>query len=53
MPRLLDAKALEQRLASIDRWLDARLSHVSAGRSRLRVGHQDLLLLPPPTPVGQ
>jgi SAM-dependent methyltransferase len=48
-----DAKALDQRLASIDRWLDARLSHVFAGRSRLRVGHQDLLLLPPPRPVGQ
>lgn len=42
---------IEQRIDSIDRWLDARLGHVAAGRSHLRVGHQDLLLLPPRPPA--
>jgi len=40
------AGAVRQPFDSIDRWQDARLGHVAAGRSRLRVGHQDLLLLP-------
>lgn len=44
------AHAVRQALDSIDRWRDARLGHVAAGRSRLRVGHQDLLLLPPHPP---
>lgn len=43
----LDPDGLMRRLGSIDRWRDARLGHVAAGRSRLQVGHQDLLLLPP------
>lgn len=43
---------IEPRMRSLDRWLDARLGHVAAGRSRLRVGHQDLLLLPPRHPAG-
>jgi hypothetical protein len=29
------------------RWLDRRLGHVASGASRLRVGHEDLLVLPP------
>jgi hypothetical protein len=44
------ADAVRQPLESIDRWQDIRLGHVAAGRSRLRVGHQDLLLLPPHPP---
>jgi SAM-dependent methyltransferase len=46
------ADAIRQPLDSIDRWQDARLGHLAAGGSRLRVGHQDLLLLPPPTSPG-
>lgn len=45
-----DPGVVGQRLAAIDRWTEDRLGHVSAGRSRLGVGHQDLLLLPPRTP---
>jgi SAM-dependent methyltransferase len=33
----------------LDGWLDARLAAVAAGASRLRVGHVDLLALPPKT----
>jgi hypothetical protein len=31
----------------LQRWLDRRLEHVASGTSRLRVGHEDLLVLPP------
>jgi hypothetical protein len=30
----------------LQRWLDRRLAHVASGASRLRVGHEDLLVLP-------
>ncbi|MGE5154510.1 MAG: class I SAM-dependent methyltransferase [Bdellovibrio bacteriovorus] len=48
----VDLSAIGERVASIDRWEDARLGHVAAGRSRLGVGHQDLLLLPPEPGAG-
>ncbi len=31
----------------VDAWLERRLAHVACGASRLRVGHEDLLVLPP------
>jgi hypothetical protein len=34
--------------ASIARWHDRRSAEIAAGRSRIRVGHQDALLLPRP-----
>jgi SAM-dependent methyltransferase len=40
------AGAIDPRIESIDHWQDVRLGHVAAGRSCLRVGHEDLLLLP-------
>ena len=39
-------------LAEIRQWHEARLAQVAAGGSRIRVGHQDALLLPPCTPGG-
>ena len=36
-----------RRIESIGQWHAARLAHIAAGRSRMRVGHQDALFLPP------
>lgn len=32
---------------AVEGWLERRLAHVATGASRLRVGHEDLLVLPP------
>jgi SAM-dependent methyltransferase len=41
------AHGARRRTESIEQWRAARLAHLAAGRSRIRVGHQDILLLPP------
>lgn len=45
--RGVNAQPLAQRMAAIERWTESRLDHLAAGRSNIRVGHQDVLLLPP------
>ena len=39
-------EATLRRLSTIEQWSRARLGHIAAGRSRIRVGHLDVLLLP-------
>lgn len=46
LPR--EVKAVRE--AALEGWRQTRRGHLSSGRSELRVGHQDLLLLPPAAP---